>query len=142
FDAGPDYYPTTERDGRVSIIFSGQMQSADEYIRQYIQDHRNKDLLLVTSDQEIIETARRFDIPWIASRDFGEIIREKMEKRTNLVPVVSTSLIKLSSDANHELDLLMQQASEHVPMYDQENEESEVDIYRIKRRKKDKKLWY
>src|SRR5690606_23288601 len=62
FDAGPDYYSTIERGGKVTIIFSGQMQSADQYLCEYLQDNRNQDILLVTSDKEIIETARRFDI--------------------------------------------------------------------------------
>ncbi len=142
FDAGPDYYPTTQRGDKVSIIFSGQMQSADEYIRQYLSDYRNQDILLVTSDKEIIETARRYDISWIASRDFGDIIRDRMKKRKSYAQVVKTDVIKLRKENDSELDLLMQQASDDIPDYESDEDESEsVDILEKKRRKKDKKLW-
>ena len=74
FDAGPFYWSTVEQSGRVEVAFSGQNQSADQYIKQYLSDHRVQDILLVSSDRDICFTADNYEIPSIASDEFYKII--------------------------------------------------------------------
>lgn len=140
FDAGPYYYPSAEKKENITIQFSGQMQSADDYINTYLSDHRNQDILLVTTDKEIIETAKRFSISWISSQDFADIIYIRIKNNKIDTPVIKTEIIKLSSERDNDLDLLMKESSEHIPMYDN-NGEKEVLMCEKKRWKKDKKLW-
>src|SRR5437870_4731380 len=50
FDGGPYEWPFKENTKRVCVVYSGMHESADDYIKQYLQEHRAKDLLLVSSD--------------------------------------------------------------------------------------------
>ena len=52
FDGGPDTWPTQQRDHGVTIIYSGIKKSADDLIKDLLnQKHHN--LLVITWDNEI-----------------------------------------------------------------------------------------
>src|SRR5579863_9041291 len=53
FDGGPYEWPHKENGKTVQIVYSGIHESADDYIKEYVDAHKAKDLLLVSSDSEL-----------------------------------------------------------------------------------------
>ena len=37
----------------VQVVYSGTRETADDYIKRYVEKHHTKDLMLVTSDREL-----------------------------------------------------------------------------------------
>ena len=47
FDGGGYSFPFTEKIGLVKVIYSGYKQSADDFIKNYIKENKNQNLLLL-----------------------------------------------------------------------------------------------
>src|SRR5688572_27799357 len=62
FDGGPFEWPYKEKVCSVQVVYSGINESADDYIKEYLEKNRSKDLLVVSSDTEINNCAQRFSI--------------------------------------------------------------------------------
>src|SRR5690349_924443 len=62
FDGGPHEWPFKENMKFVQVVYSGMHESADEYIKEYIEIHKAKDLLLVSSDTELNRYAQNRNI--------------------------------------------------------------------------------
>ena len=138
FDAGPLYWSTAEQNGRVEVVFSGQNQSADQYIKRYLSDYRSKDILLVSSDRDICHTADKYDIPSIDSHEFYNIIVHTINA-SQMNKNKEDTLVKLTGDINPELDVLMRESAKNIPM---KNSNPELEVLHTKKEsKKDRKLW-
>lgn len=59
FDAGPVCHATREIKRGVTVIFSGQRSSADDWIMHYIDKNKGHQLLVVTKDRAIISHAHK-----------------------------------------------------------------------------------
>jgi len=70
FDAGPFGHATREIHEGVVVIFSGQKSSADDWIIEYAQDHKNEDLLIVMMDRKIIMECEKVGATTLGSIDF------------------------------------------------------------------------
>lgn len=120
FDGGPHEWPFRENFKIVQVVYSGIHESADDYIKEYIQAHKEKDLLLVSSDRELNKFAEYRNIPSIDSVSFAELLREKIVAQSALKAKQQKEIIKLdqdkefSSDAQEVLDKLMIEASKNV----------------------------
>src|SRR3970282_2010442 len=53
FDGGSHLWPSQEVVAKVKVIYSGAKETADEVIMNYIDNHLTKELLLVSSDNEL-----------------------------------------------------------------------------------------
>lgn len=137
FDAGPFYWSSAQQEGRVEVIFSGQNQSADQYIKQYLSDYRSKDILLVSSDRDICYTADTYNIPSIGSAEFYKIIQQSLEQKKQK-KIIDKTIVKLTENSNELLDQLMMESPD--PLLSQELSEIEGLIGK-KESKKDRKLW-
>src|SRR6266404_6481136 len=73
FDGGPHEWPFKENMKTVVVVYSGIHESADDYIKEYIDAHHTKDLLLVSSDAELNRWAERLNIPSIDSATFFQL---------------------------------------------------------------------
>jgi predicted RNA-binding protein with PIN domain len=129
FDAGPFSHASREVHHGVVVIFSGQKSSADDWIIEYVEKHRNEELLVVTNDNKIIAAALRYNATNLSSNDFYHILQgvlfEKQDKDKSLQAAATTNIKKFGqSDYFNEelegldggvdkqmLDLLMEQAS-------------------------------
>jgi predicted RNA-binding protein with PIN domain len=71
FDAWVSGSPEVERDryGGISILYSQRGRTADDLIKQIVQDRREA-LVVVTSDRDIADFAARRGAPAIASPEF------------------------------------------------------------------------
>lgn len=118
FDGGPYEWPFKENTKRVSIVYSGIHESADDYIKKYLQEHREKDLLLVSSDRELNRCADRMEIASIDSLSFYGLMRqERTEKQMIVCDDHVQKTVKTSQDTTAiDIDALMIAASKNVPI--------------------------
>lgn len=75
FDAGPFSHATREVKHGVVVMFSGQKSTADDWIIEYAEKHRNEELLIVSNDREIISASQRFNATTLSSKDFYRIMQ-------------------------------------------------------------------
>ncbi len=128
FDGGPFNWPMREKVSTVlEVVYSGVRESADDYIKQYIETHKSFDILLITSDRELVTHARLHAIPSMDSYEFSEFINSN-ESPTTLKSVQNQKAHKMVASAHKELDLLMEQLA--VP----KKKEPEGDLERNKKK--------
>lgn len=115
FDGGESSFNFLEQVYGLKVVYSGFLESADSVIMRYIQDHQyQEELMVVTSDREIIDFAKQYTLDIIKSEEFHVL----MQAGQNLVNQAAASLSnranKLTDINNPELDQLMELASEQV----------------------------
>jgi predicted RNA-binding protein with PIN domain len=135
FDGGPYHWPHKEKVAGIAVIFSGDRESADEVIMQYLEDHQNKDLLLVSSDHELNLFASSRDIVSIGSEEFNYLVKVALEANgeDNEEPNI------LIDEQETDLDAIMQQATQHVMPKDEDTQKKELHLI-SQYSKNDKKL--
>lgn len=133
FDGGPHNWSMHEKiSSMLEVIYSGAQESADDYIKQYLEMHKNRDLLLITSDRELVAHARKYGIASIGSYEFSEFMAEQRAP-TQLNIVQDNKIHKMVVTKHKELDLLMEQLT--VP-----KQKNEIESDGIKERYKKNKL--
>jgi predicted RNA-binding protein with PIN domain len=131
FDGGPHEWPFKENTKKVMVVYSGIHDSADDYIKEYLEEHRSKDLLLVSSDNELNRFAARLTIPSIDSAAFYELVHQELSiKQSPSVRLPQDQLVKIADNTTDDIDALMMQASKNVPI------KSEDFVHDKKREKK------
>ena len=78
FDGGSHEWPFKEHLKVATVVYSGIHESADDYIKVYIESHHTKDLLLVSSDAELNQWAERLNIPSIDSPAFYDLLHQEL----------------------------------------------------------------
>ena len=97
----------------VSVVHSGFGESADDWIKKYMQQHKGHDLLLVSTDRELGGAVRRLGITCIDSMDFYRLLQEGCAGH-NESAHAQGALVKTADREMPELDDLMQQGSRIV----------------------------
>ncbi|OQA35010.1 MAG: YacP-like NYN domain protein [Candidatus Dependentiae bacterium ADurb.Bin331] len=85
FDSGPTIWPFREKHGRVLVIYVGQGESADHFIIDYVQEHKEKDLVVVSSDREIVQGVSSFRIETISAADFYQLLKHALIPSVNII---------------------------------------------------------
>ncbi len=114
FDAGPYAQRSFESHGHVSIIYSGHKQSADEVIKEWLSQNRERDILVVTSDREIRDFASGVDIVSVGSLDFYKIFNRVSQQEISYEQKIIHTLHKTTEDESSELDELMEKSSRYL----------------------------
>lgn len=115
FDGGPHEWPFKERMKIVTVVYSGIHETADDYIKEYIEAHHTQDLLLVSSDSELNHWAERLHIPSIDSATFSELMHQALSTQRPITEK-SSEVTKLHHDTDTvDIDALMMEASRLVP---------------------------
>jgi len=114
FDGGPYDWATKERYDGVYVIYAGAGRTADDYIKSYLGEKRNLDILLVSSDRDICRFAKRLDIEYIDSAEFYDILQRSLQVARHQKSIKQTKAIKTTTGENEELDSLMEKASKFV----------------------------
>jgi len=114
FDGGPSDWPTKESHKKVEVVYSGTRESADDYIKEYIEKHRAKDLLLVSTDRELNNYAASFGVPSIDAYEFYQVLRDAKNQIKN-GPQQSQTVVKTAVGSKEYVDMLMMNASKMVP---------------------------
>jgi predicted RNA-binding protein with PIN domain len=117
FDGGPYEWPYRERTKIVQVVYSGINESADDYIKEYIDGHKAQDLLLVSSDSELNFYAQQANIPSIDSATFFELLRmELSRKQLNSSHQKNNQNVTIMHESNESIDALMMEASKKIPL--------------------------
>jgi predicted RNA-binding protein with PIN domain len=120
FDGGPYDWPFKENMKTVQIIYSGMHETADDYIKEYLEAHKAKDILLVSSDTELNRRAQYHNIPSIDSGTFARLMWEELTASKRVGVARHNKVVKLAQDnefggaAQEMLDKLMTEASKQV----------------------------
>lgn len=141
FDGGHGLYEYEEHSAHIEVIYSGQMHSADDFIKKYVKKHQGQNILLVSSDRELRMYAKKYSIESIASPEFYEIMQDVMEYVDKQDKKIQKTAYKTTQQKNLEVDLLMEQGSKNLVA--KQIEENYIPL-RVrnshKKSKKDKKL--
>ncbi|MFC1842677.1 NYN domain-containing protein [Candidatus Dependentiae bacterium] len=111
FDGGPFDFPTKEKISGIYVIYVGAQESADDYIKRYLSEHKALDILLVSSDRDICRHASRLGIEQIDAKEFYAILQSALKKGISGKLEKQTVAVKTTDKENKELDALMQEAS-------------------------------
>jgi hypothetical protein len=116
FDGGPHEWPFKENKKAMTIVYSGIHESADDYIKEYLEAHQAKDLLLVSSDSELNRWSARLNIPSIDSIAFSQLLHQELFVK-QLIAEKESTVTKLHHDNDIiDIDALMMEASKSVPV--------------------------
>lgn len=113
FDGGPYDRASQERIAGVYVVYAGCHETADEYIKRYLTEHRELDLLLVSSDREVRAVAHGLQIESVRAPDFYAIVCATLHENNRVQPRESF-VIKTTERDNPELDELMREGSRVV----------------------------
>jgi predicted RNA-binding protein with PIN domain len=115
FDGGPHEWPFRENMKTVQIVYSGIHATADDYIKEYVEAHQAKDLLLVSSDSELNRWVARHNIPSIDSLSFFQLLRQELREKNVTHEKTVDTVVKLGT-SQFDIDQLMMEASKSVPI--------------------------
>lgn len=145
FDGGPYDRPTFEMRGSCSIVYSGRHQSADIFIKNYIEDQNSRgqaNMLIVSSDRGLQKIGKNLGVSSVESELFYDLIKETQTQYSNnqirllKAPGAAKKLNKDLKDSP--LDILMQEASNTL-MYKHEDEIRDNTIKRMDKLSKSEK---
>ncbi len=113
FDGGPCTWPSKEVIAKVKVVYSGFKKTADAVIMDYIKNNHAKDVLLVSSDNELARYAQKFDLVSIGSEEFYYLLQEAL--RNPFEEAVEDVHVEID-ESIEDLDELMQAGSSTVPV--------------------------
>ncbi|MBU1007544.1 NYN domain-containing protein [Candidatus Dependentiae bacterium] len=121
FDGGSWGRATRETRSGIVVVFSGQKQSADDWIIDYAERNKNKELMLVTRDRELIRQCQKRSVEALNVSDFYEILQNTVleEVGQDLKKRGVGGVQKYGEIESEALDFLMEQAP--VGAYDKED---------------------
>jgi predicted RNA-binding protein with PIN domain len=112
FDDGfYDRCVVTKKEG-ITIVYAGHYQTADDYIKNYVQEHNNNQTLVVSSDRNLYTFAARQGAYTLGSLEFYKLVQERLAQQPIKIVKSKNAPQKMhpASD-NPELDQLMEEAS-------------------------------
>lgn len=112
FDGGFYEWPSKEKKAGVTVIYSAR-ESADEVIQQYLEDHKSKDILLVSSDHELNLFASHLHIVSIGSEEFIYLVIDALKQADD---TEETAVIVDDTETN--FDSIMEKATRAIPSKD------------------------
>ncbi len=125
FDGGSDWYPSKEVDKKITIIYSGIQESADDLIKEYLQRLKGRDVLLVSTDRALDVAAHNVGIEYVDSDEFYVLMEQRLEKKRVIHTNSSQSrLVRINLQKNTELDNLMEEASRSIISKDEKIEQA------------------
>lgn len=152
FDGGLVRHATREIKGGIIVIFAGQKISADDWIIDYVHDHKQNDLLVITSDQEIVSASAKDQVQTLGVYKFYTIIKEflmeqvQKESHQNFESTLKKYENICEEEAHHytnqALDFLMEEASRTTPIKNESDASYNTRKSQAMKLSKKKKLLY
>jgi predicted RNA-binding protein with PIN domain len=145
FDAGPSFFPSCEKTGSVDVCYAGQYQTADDWIKAWLEKNNQKDILLVSSDREVRTWAHQLGVVSINSQDFYKLFNDVLHEKQVTEKASDFVIYKIKKDepSDDSLDRLMESAAydiEAMGNKHQPDEEIRTVVHNKKVSKRDKSL--
>jgi predicted RNA-binding protein with PIN domain len=119
FDGGLMPWASSEqRDEHFTIVYAGSGLTADQYIMTYLQEHKQRPIVVVSSDRQIQRDAQHEKADVVETAVFWALVRQTLEKPEGKKAV--TPILKTTEARHEELDKLMSQASMFFKREDEE----------------------
>lgn len=109
FDGGNSTYSTREVMDKITVVYSGIRQSADDYIIEYCNIHKTKQYLLITSDNALIKKITNQHIVTLDSISFMKFLKTALS--SNTPPKAENIITKLTTESSALIDELMMHAA-------------------------------
>lgn len=109
FDGGQAFWPIQEEKSGVSVVYAGINKTADDYIKNFITEFYDQDLLLVSSDRELNHWADKHGVVSLNSIPFFQIVKASLE--SNVQYKKPANLVKISGSDDPILDMLMEDST-------------------------------
>ena len=132
FDAGPCRYPMHEKYHGIQVIYSGEYKTADDVIIQFVDENKQKEMLVVTRDREIISAIKGFDKEAMNPMDFYKTVQNVFEMSQKKKRAQYGDVKKTSEDSTDDLDSLMIEASMMKDVYSHSDEDDIIDYHKPK----------
>lgn len=113
FDGGSMPWISREHQNGILVIYSGWQITADDAIKEYIDEYSARDLLLVSSDAELCRWASERSVASIDAHYFW-IIVEDVIKHEPKKDTAEPSIVKTTKRVDEALDAIMREAAETV----------------------------
>ncbi|MCX5921830.1 MAG: NYN domain-containing protein [Candidatus Dependentiae bacterium] len=114
FDGGPYENAHKERINSVYVVYSGMHESADEWIKQYMERYKAQDLLLISTDRELNRYVKAHGIESLDAVHFYAILQATLQSSGTGKKTSEQKLVKLGDQGENGLDELMEEASRIV----------------------------
>lgn len=75
FDAGPFGHAVREVHNGVVVVYSGQKSNADEWMVEFCERHRGKEMVVVTKDRQLIVRCKPFGAESLGVEEFYGLMR-------------------------------------------------------------------
>lgn len=113
FDGGDSQWPSVTKRDYISIVYSGQKMNADDYIKEYLDKNKDKEILLVSSDRALCYWADEREMPSLDSELFYAILK-KPDAIAAQTGIKQGGLVKMSESEDALVNELMQQAAQAI----------------------------
>lgn len=115
FDGGDSSFNYRELVYGIEVLYSGFLESADDVINRYIKQYNHQqELLIISSDNEIINCAASHNIDTFKSEDFYILVQDSYQSINKQVCLQKNPLNKISAIINPDLDSLMELSSRQI----------------------------
>lgn len=121
FDGGPLRHATREIHAGIVVIYSGQNSTADEWIIDFVEKNKEKEMLLITLDKNLISSCQKYGTDSLNIFDFYKILQNTLLSDVDIDQELEKQNIQKYKNIEYEnenqvinnkaLDLLMEQAS-------------------------------
>ncbi|MBN1549104.1 NYN domain-containing protein [Candidatus Babeliales bacterium] len=119
FDGGLTQHLSQEYYGtRVRVVHAGYHKSADDLIKKLLHETKDRECVLISSDNELIEAAYYHNVIAVDASAFAHVLGEKEYKKN--AHQRDATLRKLNEHAEHEIDELMEEMSRNIPLKHEE----------------------
>ena len=78
FDGGLFNHASREIRGGVVVIFSGQRSIADDWIYDFSERNKEKEIMLVSEDRSLVDKCRRFGVDGLKTHDFYNLLQDSL----------------------------------------------------------------
>jgi len=113
FDGGPYERSWQEKIAGVYVVYSGSIETADDYIKRYLEEHKQYDLFLVSSDRDLRSAAARVKIESMKSLEFYKLVQEALQNGVGK-SLRQAEPVKTAEEQNAQLDEVMREGSKVV----------------------------
>lgn len=114
FDGGDQPYEYKEHHKGISVTYAGYKQTADDYIKKILEQLKHKDVLLVSSDNQLVRYAQHNNIESCDSLVFYQLLLQQKSVSHGIMHTQKLIKRDESSD-NDELSSLMEETTRTLP---------------------------
>ena len=110
FDGGIMPWSEESSSKTLKVIYVGKNVTADEYIEKYIKKNQNKELLVVSSDHQIQNYAKEYNIESVDAELFLKFFDKTFHKIDSRDKKQKNIVVKMHQEKMPDLDRLMSEA--------------------------------